>query len=342
MRAFAGLIAIGWAAVCGVAWADPAPGPGYAAEVIHLDGAIFSGLAKDGDGLLLTNLGDGRLYRWSASTGFVPFGPVLPHGVDVIGDPTGPYDVARYDGGYLVAEGWTPVGQEPGPNDHAMLEVDDRQVLRVISNDFWNPFRFIAADAATYVIDAARNSIEKLTSEGKRTSLFAFARIRQEEGALKRLSPTEFSNKQTYEFDAVPTGIVAHDGRIYVSLFAGFPFLSGAGKIISIPQSGEAPTARVEREGLNAPVDVGFDADGRMLVLEHGTYDQAVGFAPGSGRLISIDAGKSPELVLGGLTRPVSLAVLGQGSIVVCGLDGTVVFVAPSGPPHQQGKKDAQ
>jgi len=342
MRSFARLITIAAVSASGVAWGAPAPGPGYVAEVVHLDGAIFSGLAEDGDGLLMTNLGDGRLYRWSASAGFAAFGPPLSHGVDVIGDPTGPYDVARYDGGYLVAEGWTPVDHDALPYDHAVLAVDDDRIERVISSDFWNPFRFTAVDGDIYVIDAARNSLEKLTPAGERTSLFTFARIRQQEGALKRLSPTEFSGKQTYESDAVPTGIVAHGARIYVSLFAGFPFLAGAGKIVSIPRSGEALAARVEREGLNAPVDVGFDADGGMLVLEHGTYDQSVGFEPGSGRLISIDGGGSPRLVLGGLTRPVSLAVLDRDRIVVCGLDGTVVFVTKSMAPQQSGEKEAQ
>jgi hypothetical protein len=343
MRPLAGLIALGAAAVCGAAWAGPTPGPGYAAEVVRMDGAIFSGLTRDGDVLLMTNLADGRLYRWSAKGGFAAFGPSLPHGLDVIGDPTGPYDVARSGNNYLVAQGWTPVDQAPGPHDHALIEVDDSRVVGVVSNDFWNPFRFIAAGQATYVIDAARNSIEKVTSTGERVSIFTFARIRQEGRALKGLSPTEFSGRQTYEFDAVPTGIAAHDGRIYVSLFAGFPFLPGAGKIVSLPESDKASTMRVEREGLNAPVDVAFDVEGRMLVLEHGKYDQAVGFEPESGRLISFDStGGSPQLLLGGLTRPVSLLALDESRIVVSGLDGSVIFLTKSNAPHQSGQGGTQ
>lgn len=341
MRSFAGLISLAAVAVSGVAWGAPTPGPGYVAEVIRLDGAIFSGLAQDGDALLLTNLADGRLYHWSAEKGFVAFGPTFSHGVDVIGAPTGPYDAARVDGGYLIAEGWTPVDHDIGPNDHAVLETDGDKVVRIVSADFWNPFRLVAGPDATYVIDAARNSVEKLTPAGERTSVFTFARLSREEQTLKGLSPTEFAGKQTYEFDAVPAGIDLHDGRIYVSLFGGFPFLPGAGQVVSLPETNGMPTAaRAEQQGLNAPVDVAFDASGRMLVLEHGTYDQAVGFEPGSGRLVSFDSPNEPQLVLGGLTRPVSLAVLDGNRIVVCGLDGTMVFVTKSNSQPQ--RKEAQ
>ena len=60
---------------------------------------------------------------------------------------------------------------------------------------------------------------------------------------MQSLSPTEFAEGETYEFDAVPTGIALRDGRLYVSLFGGFPFLAGAGKVVSLPIGDEAPTA---------------------------------------------------------------------------------------------------
>ena len=53
------------------------------------------------------------------------FGPTLPHGLDVIGDPTGPYRVVRAGDGYVVAQGWTPVDADEGPLDHALLEIDE-------------------------------------------------------------------------------------------------------------------------------------------------------------------------------------------------------------------------
>ena len=72
--------------------------------------------------------------------------------------------------------------------------------------------------------------------------------------ALRSLSPTEFAEGKSYEVDAVPTGIALRDGRLYIALFGGFPFLTGAGKVVSIPKVGGAPTPRIDVEGLNAPV----------------------------------------------------------------------------------------
>lgn len=337
MRPLLGLAAfLAVPAFCGGAPADPTPGPGYAAEIVRWDGAIFSGLARDGDKLLTTNLADGRLYRWRQESGFTVFGPSLPHGVDVIGDPTGPYDVNRFGDNYLVAQGWTPLHVDPGPSDHALIEVDNDEVVRVIADGFWNPFRFAVAGRSIYVVDAARNGIDQVSVDGELTPVFTFPRLRQTGQAMKSLSPTEFPATQSYEFDAVPTGIAAHGGRIYVSLFAGFPFLPGAGKIVSLAESAKAPTMRIESEGLNAPVDLAFDADGRLLVLEHGTYDQAVGFEPGSGRLISFDRTTGERrLLLDGLTRPVSVLVLDETRSVVCGLDGTIIFITKLNVPPQ-------
>jgi hypothetical protein len=308
--------------------ADPKPASAYSVELIRKPGAIFAGLARDGDELLVTDLGNGRLFRRGSNGVFTAFGPTLPHGLDVIGDPTGPYQIARYGGDYLVTQGWTPVGEDEGPYDHAMLEVDNKSVVNVISSDFLNPFDFTISGDVFYVIDAARNSVERLAQNGGKTTVFTFARLSQPEAALKHLSPTEFGNKSNYEFDAVPTGIVALDDRLYVSLFAGFPFIAGSGRVVSLPRAGETPLARVEVVDLNAPVDVATDGDTRLLVLEHGIYDETRGFLPGSGRLLSIDlASGERRVILDDLTRPAAVLVFDEHEIVVSQLDGTLVIL---------------
>jgi hypothetical protein len=329
MRALAGLIGAALAlAAIGAASADPKPADGYALTVTHQPGAVFAGLARDGDDLLVTNLADGRLYRGLPGGSLAPFGPTLPHGVDVIGDPTGPYGIARVGDHYLVAEGWTPVDADEGPDDHALLKIDAAGAIRVLENDFWNPYAFALSGGRLYVIDAARNSVERLGADGTgKTTLFSFARLNAQESALKSLSPTEFKDAKTYDFDAVPTGIAVHDGRIYVSLFAGFPFIAGSGRIVSLPETGAAPSPQIDAADLNAPVDVGFDAAGEMLILEHGTYDQANGFAPGSGRLLAVDASGKRRVLLDGLTRPAALLVFDEHQTVVSQLDGTLIFL---------------
>lgn len=311
------------------AHADPQPADGYTIEIVRKPGAIFAGLARDGDALLVTDLAEGRLYLYAPDGAFTAFGPTFPHGVDVMGDPTGPYKALRYGARYLIAEGWTPVNRDEGPNDHALLALDAKGGVQIVSSDFWNPYDFLVEGDTCFVVDAARNSVERLHADGSdKATIFTFARLRQEEGALKPLSPTEFAKNHAYEFDAVPTGIAARDGRLYVSLFAGFPYLAGAGRVVSLPSAGEATSAQIEAVDLNAPVDVAFDAGGRMLVLEHGTYDSSGAWVNGSGRLLRIDhASGTPQVLLGGLTRPTAILVFDARQIVVSQLDGSLIFL---------------
>jgi hypothetical protein len=306
--------------------AEPRSGPGYRLETVIVPGAVLAGLARDGDDLLFTDLGGGRLYRRHRDGTLTAFGPVFPHGLDVIGDPTGPYRVLPADDAYVVAQGWTPAGAEEGTYDHALVMVDGDEA-RVVDSDFWNPYDFVASGGAYYVVDAARNTVERLEPGGTgRKTLVAFDRISQ--AGLQDLSPTEFPKGTSYEVDAVPTGIALHEGRLYVSLFGGFPFVAGGGKVVSLPENGDAPALRIERDGLNAPVDIAFDTKGRLLVLEHGRFDQATGFQAGSGRLLRFEMfSGEPEVLLEGLTRPVSVLVWDDRQIIVSELGDRLHFL---------------
>ncbi|OAP36867.1 hypothetical protein AU381_20600 [Sinorhizobium glycinis] len=300
---------------------------GYRLETVHVPGAAFAGLARDGGSLLVTDLARGRLYRRDEDGRLAAFGPVFPHGPDVIGDPTGPYRAARVGAEFVVAQGWTPANADENPLDHSLVAIDSVGETRVISNDFWNPFDFIAADQGFYVVDAARNSVEHVRSDGRKKTLISFRRLPQAPDTLQSLSPTEFAAGSSYEVDAVPTGIALHKGRLYVALFGGFPFLSGAGKIVSIPTAG-ASEPRLEADGLNAPVAIAFEGGGGMLVLEHGIYDQKQGFVKGSGRLLRFNAAaKSRSTIISGLTRPVSVLIWNETELVVSDLAGNLHFL---------------
>jgi hypothetical protein len=311
------------------AYAGPSPAPGYEIKTVREPGAIFGSLARDGDGIVVTDLGAGRLLRRGTDGKFIVFGPALPHGSDVFGDPIGPYKAAPYGSNYLVAQGTTPAGADQNPVDHAILELDEARILKVIQSDFWNPFDFVLEGTMLYVVDAARDDIERMRTDGSdKTTLFTFARLKARASALKSLSPTEFGKEQTYDVAAVPTGIAARDGRLYVSLFAGFPYIAGSGRVVSLPDAEASASARIEAAGLNAPVDVAFDLQGNMLVLEHGTYNQSGGWASESGRVISIDLVSGERRVLvEGLTRPVGLLVFDADQIIVSQLDGSLIFL---------------
>jgi len=337
MRPFAGLITLALLSMAASAVADPVAAPGYEMEIVQEPGAIFAGLARDGDALLVTNLANGRLYRRGADGELTAFGPALPYGADVMGDPTGPYRVARYGSAYIVAQGWTPANNDEVNYDHALLEIDETTIVRVVSNDFWNPYDFTLSGDTFFVIDAARNSVERLSTDGDRATVFTFARLTASESALQTLSPTEFGDKQSYEFDAVPTGIAAHDGRLYVSLFGGFPFIAGSGRIVSLPVAGPASSARIETTDLNAPVDVVFDGKGDMLILEHGTFDPSGAWVSGSGRLLRINpATGDRQIILDGLTRPVCVLIWDDRQLVVSELGGNLYFLTRNPETKQE------
>ncbi|THK36562.1 ScyD/ScyE family protein [Ensifer sp. MPMI2T] len=314
--------------------ADPVVAPGYRLETFSKPGSAFSGLSRDRETLLVTDLSSGRLYRREADGELVAFGPVFPHGLDVIGDPTGPYRVVPVGDAFVVAQGWTPVDAGEGPLDHALVAIGDDGNTHVISSDFWNPFDFAVVNGTYYVIDSARNSVERMQTDGRRQTLMIFRRLKQETTALQQLSPTEFSEGKDYEVDAVPTGIILRDGRIHVALFGGFPFLDGAGKVVSVPETGGATQPQVDVEGLNAPVAITFDTDGGVLVLEHGRYDQKEGFLKGSGRLLKLDKATSArQILLDGLTRPVSILVWDERRLVVSELAGNLHFLTREPEP---------
>jgi hypothetical protein len=331
MRARAGVIAAGLCLAAAVAFADPRPAAGFRVEIARLPGAIFGGLAKAGGDLFVTNLADGRIYRRGRGGTFTASGPALPHGKDVMGEPTGPYHLLSDGDGWRVTQGWTPADDAEGPYDHAILAIDKAGGVTVVSRDFWNPFDLVRSGDGYLVVDAGRNSIERLAPDGtKLGTLFTFAKLVEREGALSHLSPTEFAGGKTYEVDAVPTGIALHDGRLYVALFGGFPFLPGSGRVVSIDIGETAAAARVEAVDLNAPVDVAFAEDGGMLVLESGIYD---GESWGDGRLIQIDrAGKDRQTLVDGLKRPFALLVEDRDHIVISQLDGALVFLSRAHP----------
>jgi len=310
------------------AGAEPMVASGYRLETISTPGAVFSGMSRDGEDLLVTDLASGRLYRRGPNGTLAAFGPVFPHGLDVIGDPTGPYRVVRAGDVLVVAQGWTPVNSDESPFDHALVALYGAGKVRVISSDFWNPFDFIVADGIYYVIDSARNSVERVQPDGRKDTIMTFRRMGEAATALRNLSPTEFAEGSSYEVDAVPTGIGLRDERLYIALFGGFPFLAGAGKIVSIPKAGRASMPRLDVEGLNAPVSIAIDNDGDMLVLEHGTYDQWEGFRKGSGRLLRLDKMTGHRtVILDGLTRPVSVLVWDKRRLVVSELGGNLHFL---------------
>jgi hypothetical protein len=314
-----------------LAQAAPMAGSGFVVTELPVKLRVGSGVTEDDGRLLFTDLGSGEVLRLeSASTPSLLV--TLPTGIDVMGYPTGPYKIAVDGDRFLVTQGWQDVNRDEQPQDHALLSIAADGTVGVISNAFWNPYDLERAGADWFIADSGKNALFRWSSGADApVEHFAFPRLRHEAGALQELSPTEFQSEEAYEVDAVPTGVAVGNGIVYVALFGGFPFPDGGGRVVSVPTAAATdPLARIEVGDLNAPTDVALDHDGRLLVLEYGRFEIGGRFAPGSGRLLRIDlVSGHREILLDGLTGPVTVLPLSAGGYVVTQMGGPVLRLAP-------------
>ena len=318
--ALAGVLVWGAAAT-----AAPMVAPGWTVSAIEHDLETPSGAASVDGALFVTDLASGRVVRLASERSEVMHDG-LPVGDDVLGAPTGPYKIQVRGGRVFVAQGWQDVSRDETDVDHAILELVGDGTVRVLSNEFWNPYDFVWAGDGWLVADAGRNTLARLSPDGTVSQLFSIPDLEHRRDELRRLSPTEFKGGESYLVDAVPTGLAVRGERVYVALFGGFPFLAGGGAVISVPLDGPA-VARLEAVDLDAPIDLAFADDDALLVLEHGRYDTAANaFLDGSGRLSRMDlaSGERQEL-LSGLTHPSTVVPTGGNSFVVVTLAGRIL-----------------
>ncbi len=272
------------------------------------------------------------MVRIGADGTAVDLTPPLPVGRDVMGEPTGPYKVRVHAGRVYVSQGWPDVDRAEGPLDHAILALAGgaRGAPHVLAAGFWNPYDFEWGGDAWYVVDAGRNALMRMEADGAGlTAVFAFPRLQYEASALKRLSPTVFKPGEVYEVDAVPTGLAIAGGRVFVALFGGFPYVEQGGAVVSLPLAGAAARSRLEVTRLNAPIDLAFAADGRLLVLEMGRFDLERGFVAGSGRLTAIDlASGAREILASALDLPVTVVPLPAGGAAIAQMAGGIIRLA--------------
>jgi hypothetical protein len=314
----------------GVALADPTPAAGWKLEELPLGLKQPSGLAWS-NGLIVTDLASGRVVRVEKDGALTDLTRPLPVGIDVMGQPTGPYKVKVAWHAILVSQGWPDANAAPAPTDHAILSfTDPEEAPRIVSRDFWNPYDFEvvgqpADKAELFVVDAGKNALLRVQGSVVKT-VYEFPRLKRDSSEMSQLSPTEFANGAApYEVDAVPTGLAIRDGRAWVALFGGFPFTPKGGAVVSLSLEGEGVVPRTEVAGLDTPIDVKFTPAGDLLVLEMGAFDMTTGFLPATGKLSITDLRTGGrELMLGGLDQPTGLLATGDDEIYVSALSGHV------------------
>jgi sugar lactone lactonase YvrE len=113
-----------------------------------------------------------------------------------------------------------------------------------------------------------------------------------------RRAPAEVAALAAFGPGAGPHGLaIGPDGGVYVALL-------GAGALVRVAPDG---AVRTVAEGLAAPIAVGFDAEGRLLALEHA-----------AGRLGRLEpAGGPPTVLASDLDGPTGMAVAPDGRVYV-------------------------
>jgi glucose/arabinose dehydrogenase len=158
-----------------------------------------------------------------------------------------------------------------------------------------NPYGLLAEPGTRIVADAGANGLLQVDANGDISTLATF--------------PSRAQGRAT---DAVPTAVaVGPDGAYYVSELTGIPFAAGAANIYRVVP-GQAPT--VAWSGFTTVIDIAFDEDGNLYVLEHSTGP--VFFAL-PGRLLKVAPNGTRTTIIAGLTRPGSVAVGPDGALYV-------------------------
>ncbi len=197
-----------------------------------------------------------------------------------------------------------------------------------------NPLSLYVDSNKLVIVDAGANSIFSVNTDGSDLELIAaiperiltnpiFPGAKSQNfdrghvpapGAYRQAPPSQIS------IQSVPTDVVkGADGAYYVCEFSGFPFPEGGANIYKISASGEL---EVFASGFTQLIDMTFDAEGSLYVLQHMNQSGWKGNADGA--LIKISSnGERTTLIEGnGLEMPSALTIGHDGAFYIINRGG--------------------
>jgi hypothetical protein len=179
----------------------------------------------------------------------------------------------------------------------------------------------VGPDGALYFADAGANVLLRYDVAGALTIHTTFP-----------LSPNASQ--------AVPTGVVAANGRLYVAQLTGFPFSEGVARVFAVELDG---SFAVHRDGFTALVDIARDprGSGALTVLEHARFQLSPPppqWLPGTGRAVRLD---DDRLLAEAFDFATATAYDADGRLYVTTLGGSLYRVTSppvaSEPPPTEG-----
>ncbi|HLT18887.1 MAG TPA: ScyD/ScyE family protein [Thermomicrobiales bacterium] len=125
-----------------------------------------------------------------------------------------------------------------------------------------NPFSLAMDGAGGWVVsDAGGNDLLHVDAEGNISTLAVFP-----DSMVPAPTFLELPEGTEIPQQSVPTGVVqGPDGAFYVGELTGFPFTPGTARVWRVTLDGEA---EVYADGFTAILDIDFDADGHLVVVE--------------------------------------------------------------------------
>ena len=113
--------------------------------------------------------------------------------------------------------------------------------------------------------------------------------------------------------DPVPTAVVVHDGRIFVSLLSGAPFVPGSAKVVEVGADGSVSDLA---GGLTMLTDLVAGPDGDLYATQFAIFGEQ-GPDPASGAVVRIGLDGSSEPVIEGLPFVTAIDVDDNGDAYV-------------------------
>ena len=214
---------------------------------------------------------------------------------------------------YATAGVWQGVASEEAlPDTAAVLRVLQGSVLEVVP--LWklekelnpdghvlesHPYGLTAGpDGLLYVAEAGANTLVQVDVVSQTAKVIAVF------DGIPGPLPNPYRGG-ALESDPVPTGVTfGADGRIYVSLLPGFPFLPGSAKVVVVdPVTGGVEDYATD---LTMLTDLRTGPDGELYAVRFGIFTDE-GPIPNSGSVIRVGEGETSQDVVTGLPFPTSV-----------------------------------
>ncbi len=170
-----------------------------------------------------------------------------------------------------------------------------------------NPYALLIQDDTAYIVDAAGNDFFQVKTDGSGLELLSVFPERPVADPI---------TGQTIGMQSVPTAIATGpDGAFYVGELTGFPYPEKAARIFRLDPDNQPV---LYADGFTQIIDLAFDNEGGLYVLEFASKSLLSGGFTSPGALIYLDPnGTRTTIASDGLISPTALELGPDGAIYV-------------------------